>query len=297
MSRPLRAVSAALLALVVSGCQSVFFGVVNRSSADPDASVVYDPEHALSLDVYRPRPGVLEPAPAPVVVFLYGGAWQAGSREQYRFVGSRLADQGVLTIVADYRTWPQAGFPDFVNDAARAVGWAHANAARLGGNRDRLFVAGHSAGAQIAALLGTDPRYLLRLGLAPADLAGVIGLAGPYEFTIGGKLVPIFGPRSQWADAMPLRFVNGDEPPFLLVHGDHDRTVEVANSRRLHAALSAAGVDSELLVLPGAGHFAPAAAFYAPDREPAVLPAVLRFIKAEPAQAGNRIAQAFAHRR
>lgn len=277
----------ALLALLVSlagGCERAIFGLVNRGVAPPAASVVYDPEHGLSLDLYRPAATA---EPAPVLVFFYGGAWQRGSRAQYAFVGERLAAHGVLTIVADYRTWPAAGFPAFVHDAARASAWAHQHAGEHGGDPDRLFLAGHSAGAQIAALLGTDPRYLRAHGIAPTQLAGVIGLAGPYDFEITGRFRAVFGAPTQWPDAMPIRFVDGDEPPFLLVHGRDDDTVESRDSSELAAALQRAGVEVELLLLADAGHIAPIAALYAPGRAPQVLPALLRFIGERGAAGGD----------
>ena len=277
MSRSLRACVAALLALLVTGCQSAFFGFVNRNSAEPDATVVYDATRNLSLDIYRPRDAGPE---APVVLFFYGGSWQMGTRAQYRFVGSRLAENGVVAIVADYRTWPAAGFPAFMGDAARAVRWTLDHAREQGGDPQRVYIAGHSAGAQIAALLGTDARHLDAVERRPQDLAGVIGLSGPYDFVISGKLEEIFGPRSQWPEAMAVRFVDGDEPPFLLVHGDQDRTVDVGNSRKLEFALRRKGIDATLLILPGGNHFVTAAAFYDPDRAPEVLPAVLRFVGA-----------------
>lgn len=277
MPRSLRACFAALLALLATGCQSAFFGFVNRNSAEPDATVVYDATRNLSLDIYRPRDAGPE---APVVLFFYGGSWQMGTRAQYRFVGSRLAENGVVAIVADYRTWPAAGFPAFMGDAARAVRWTLDHAREQGGDPQRVYIAGHSAGAQIAALLGTDARHLDAVERRPQDLAGVIGLSGPYDFVISGKLEEIFGPRSQWPEAMAVRFVDGDEPPFLLVHGDQDRTVDVGNSRKLEFALRRKGIDATLLILPGGNHFVTAAAFYDPDRAPEVLPAVLRFVGA-----------------
>ncbi|MDC7807651.1 alpha/beta hydrolase [Luteimonas sp BLCC-B24] len=282
MPRSLRACFAALLALLATGCQSAFFGFVNRDSAQPDVTAVYDPARGLSLDIYRPT-GVA--SGAPVVLFFYGGSWQMGARAQYRFVGSRLAENGVVAIVADYRTWPTAGFPAFMEDAARAVRWTLDHATEHGGDPQRIHVAGHSAGAQIAALIGTDARYLAAVDARPQQLAGVIGLSGPYDFVISGKLEEIFGPRSQWPEAMAVRFVDGDEPPFLLIHGDRDRTVDVGNSRKLEFALRRAGVETRLLVLPGGNHFVTAAAFYDPDRAPEVLPAVLRFVRAVPADA------------
>jgi len=283
MRRSSRACIAAALALLVSGCQSAFFGYVNRGTGEPDATAIYDDIRGLALDIYQPQ----DAAPgAPVVLFFYGGAWQYGERDQYRFVGSRLAENGVVAVVADYRTWPDIGFPGFVEDGARAVRWTRDHAADYGGDPERLFLAGHSAGAQIAALLGTDARRLAAVGLEPADLAGVIGLSGPYDFTINGKYEAIFGPRAQWPEAMAVRFVDGDEPPFLLIHGDADHTVDVGNSRKLDFALRRKGVASTLVVLPGGNHFLPAAAFYDPERSPEVLQAVLRFI-ATPAAAAD----------
>ncbi len=273
----LRALVLSLVALLSTGCERAIFGVINRGLAPPDSSVVFDPGNGLALDVY-PAQGRATQAPAPVVVFFYGGSWQRGERGQYRFVGRRLAENGILAIVADYRTWPRAGFPDFMTDAAHAVAWAHAHAADHGGDPRRIFIAGHSAGAQIAGLLGTDARYLSSAGIGMRDIAGVIGLSGPYDFDITGKYVKIFGPPSQWPDAQTVNFVDGDEPPFLLIHGERDRVVEVRDSIELAAKLKAQGVPVSLLVLPGANHFSTVAGLYDSRRAPQVLPAILGFV-------------------
>lgn len=272
---PFRSLAAALLALVATGCQSIGFGIANAGVPAPAASVVYDRERNLSLDLYRPA----APAngPAPVVVFLYGGSWRNGERGQYGFVGQRLAQSGVLAIVADYRTFPRAVFPGFVEDAAGAVAWARVHAAEHGGDPQRLYVAGHSAGAQIAALIGVDARYLAPHGMKPRDLAGVIGLSGPYDFEIAGY-EDVFGPEAQWPQAQPIRFVDGDEPPFLLVHGTGDRVVEANDSQELADKLRDAGVRAELLWLPDAGHLAPLVAMYRPGSHPALMEAIRDFV-------------------
>lgn len=274
----LAAPALAMLAFLATGCERALFAVANRGVGPPEASAVFDPANGLALDVYRP-PGAGARS-APVVVFFYGGAWERGRREQYGFVGRRLARNGVVAIVADYRTWPRAGFPDFVDDAARAVAWTRANAAAHGGDPARLFVAGHSAGAHIAALVATDARYLRPHGLAPRDLAGVIGLSGPYDFRVGARYAPIFGPRTQWPRARVLGAVDGDEPPFLLVHGEDDRVVHAGESRLMADRLRAAGGEAQLLLLPGASHSAPLQGLYAPRRAADVLPAILRFVGA-----------------
>jgi acetyl esterase/lipase len=281
---PRRLLFAPLLALVTllsSGCERVFFAYVNRGVPSPDSSVMYAPDRALSLDIYRPR-GLstsASTAPVPVVVFFYGGAWKMGNRHQYRFVGERLANNGILTIVADYRTYPVAGFPAFMDDAADAVAWAHAHASEYGGDPQRLFIAGHSAGAQIAALLATDATYLAKRDMQPKQLAGVIGLSGPYDFNVGKTYAPIFGPPSQWPKAQAVNYVNGDEPPFLLIQGLDDHTVAPRNTTELATRLLAVNVPVTVALLPGAGHTTTLAGLYAPERAPEVLPAILAFVQ------------------
>ena len=276
----IRVLLALSVALLASGCQRTALLWANRGLPPPDASVVYAPALGMSLDVYRPAATSAERM--PVVVFFYGGGWSSGRREDYRFVGRRLAEAGILAVVADYRTWPTAGFPGFVEDGARAVAWARANAADFGGDPERLFVAGHSAGAQIAALIGSDPRYLRAHGLQPRTLAGVIGLSGPYDFDVTGDLIPIFGPTAQWPQAQALNYVDGNAPPFLLVHGDADQRVEARDSTLLAERLRSTDGKATLLMLEGAGHTAPLIALYDPNRDPRVLDAIRRFTGAAP---------------
>lgn len=264
--------------LLVSGCETALFAFVNRNVPPPDASVVYAPDRGLSLDVYRPRGAVANPV--PTVVFFYGGAWKRGQREQYAFVGHRLADNGILTIVADYRTYPAAGFPGFMDDAADAVAWARKHASEYGGDPKDLFLMGHSAGGQIVGLLGTDKSYLSARGIAPNQLAGVIGLSGPYDFVVGKAYAPIFGSPSEWPKAQTVNYVDGDEPPFLLIHGKDDKTVETKDSIELADKLHAAGEPATLVLVPGAGHMATVGGLYDPKRAPMVLPAILKFIHA-----------------
>ncbi len=297
----------ATLALGLTGCQSLGFGAINAGLAGADASVVYAPDRNLALDVYVPASSRRDGSNAttsnsttsnsttvgaaharadeahashPVVVFFYGGTWRSGRREDYRFVGRRLAELGAVTIVADYRTAPRSVFPGFVEDAAAAVAWAKRHAADYGGDPARVYVAGHSAGAHIAALVGADPRYLAVYGLTPRDLAGVIGLSGPYDFEIAGY-EDVFGPEAQWLQTQPVNAIDGDEPRFLLIHGADDETVEPQDSQILADRLRAAGVEATVLWLPGAGHLAPLVAMRQPDRQPEMFEAIRAFIGIE----------------
>ena len=220
------------------------------------------------------------PRPFPVVVFFYGGGWESGKRKDYRFVGAELATHGVMTIVADYRLYPEVVFPKFIEDGALAVKWAQEHAAESGGNPKRLFLMGHSAGAQIAAMLALNKQYLRAAGADPHLIAGLIGLSGPYDFLPLKKatLKKIFGdpaPRS----TQPIDFVTADAPPALLVYGSDDTTVDPGNSLRLAAALKSVGRPASLRAYPGVGHSRVVLGFSAPlARAVPVTDDVMRFI-------------------
>lgn len=250
----MRIVTILLACGLLAGCSGLYYGAVNAGVADERiSSETYDPSRRLSLDIHPP---VAPRAKPPVVVFFHGGSWRNGSRHGYRFVGERLAQAGALVVVPDYRKAPEHAFPAFMHDAARAVAWSRANAERLGGDPGRVYVMGHSAGAHIAALLATDGRYLADAGMVPRDLAGVVTLAGPFDFLplTDPALREVFGPEPDWPRSQPVNFADGDEPPFLLLHGLDDDTVWPVNSERLAAKLTAAGSSVRYVPIPDTGH-------------------------------------------
>ena len=251
--------------------------------------VPFGPGKRGRLDVYRPRrslPG------APVAVFFYGGTWQEGDRAFYHFVGATLASRGIVTVTPDYRLYPEVCFPDFLRDCAAAVRFTRDNAAAWGGDPARLFLIGQSAGAYNAAMLGLDRRWLDAEGLDPGvDLAGIIGLAGPYDFLPlrDETLRTIFGPEPL-AHTQPITHANSDAPPMLLLVGDKDRAVRPGNSFRLAKAIRAAGGEAQAKAYPGVGHVGILTALLPPLRHRApVLADIVGFIgertAAEPCRA------------
>lgn len=222
-------------------------------------SLAYGNTPRQQLDVYRPRRGER----APMVVFFYGGSWQNGARDLYAFLGASLAAQGIVTVVPDYTLYPQARFPGFLEDAARAVAFARAHAADWGGDADRLVLMGHSAGAHIAAMLAFDRQWLAASALdAHRDLAGMIGLAGPYDFLPieSHALQTIFGgPRR--TETQPISFVSGREAPALLITARRDTLVEPGNSKRFAARIREMGGRVEERSYGRVNHFTLIGAF------------------------------------
>jgi len=275
-----------LLATLIGAC-AAFAGCspfVYLTAAAPgrgfsrQADVAYGPLSRQKLDVYVPDAAVRRPL--PIVVFFYGGGWEAGEREDYRFVGAALASRGVMTVVADYRIYPQVVFPAFVEDGALAVRWTLDHGAESGGDPGRLFLMGHSAGAHIAAMLALNKQYLRSAGAGPHAVAGLIGLSGPYDFLPlkSATLKKVFGdpaPRT----TQPIDFVTADAPPALLITGADDTTVDPGNTRRMAGALQAAGRPVQYRVYPDVGHGRLVAAFSPPlSRGVPVMDDVLHFV-------------------
>lgn len=254
----------AITALAVSGCsprraaETLLLG----SHCVRTEGVAYGPEARQRLDVYRPKAGR---APAPVVVFLYGGRWSTGTRGDYRLLGDALTRRGWVAVVPDYRLAPAARFPAWVEDGARAVRWARDNAARIGGDSARIFVVGHSAGGHSAALLALDEHFLRDAGVLAGTVRGFVSLAGPVDTTwTDPDVQALMGPREGWPATYPATHIDGAEPPLLLLHGRGDRTVAVENSVRLAARIRDRGGCARSVVYPGVGHVEIVVALSAP---------------------------------
>ena len=250
--RACRAVAVVLAATLLSGCGPLT--AVNALSPSEHyvqlADQAYGNEPRQRLDLYRPTNVA---ADAPVVVFFYGNGWREASKADFEFVASSLTRAGIVVVIPDYRTYPEVAFPAFVEDGARVVEWAGRNIAGLAEQERPLFLMGHSAGAQIAALLALDEHYLDAVEAPP--LAGFIGLSGPYDFLPldPGYMEKVF-PEETRAASQPIEFVSSRAPRTLLIHGTSDRRVLPEHSERLAAALEAEGVPVTLKFYDGTGH-------------------------------------------
>lgn len=244
-----------VLSSLLTACSGQFWvnTLVPRWGYDRYSDIEYGAQARQTLDIYVPD----EPAAGhPVVVFFYGGSWQSGDKRGYRFVGQALASRGITAVLPDYRLYPQVTFPAFVEDGAAALAWTQRHIDDYGGEAANLVVAGHSAGAHIAALLATDPTYLAEVGLSRRDLAGMVGLAGPYDFLPirDPTLQRIFAPKAAWPRTQPIRFVDASAPPMLLLHGAADTTVKLENTINMAAAVEANHGAVKVKIYPGVNH-------------------------------------------
>lgn len=220
------------------------------------ADVAYGPGPRQMLDVYRPS----SRAPAggfPLVVFFYGGSWNSGERADYAFVGEALAARGIVTLLADYRLYPQVRYPDFLSDCAAAMAYGLEHAADWGGNPARVFVMGHSAGAYNAAMLALDGRWLEATRHRPQELAGFIGLAGPYDFLpiTNPDAKPVFFHPDYPPGTQPIDHASADAPRSFLGAARDDALVNPQrNTVGLAARLRAAGVPVTLKLYDHVSH-------------------------------------------
>jgi acetyl esterase/lipase len=282
--KPWLAAGGALAAsFIVASCSSLTFVAANAGARAGDftrrADLPFGERPRQRLDVYVPD-GV---GPRPIIVFWYGGSYERGRKEQYRFVGAALARAGYVAVLPDYRLYPEARFPGFMDDAAAALSWVVSHAAEIGGDPARIYLAGHSAGAQIAALLAYDADRQERAGLRSGVVKGFIGLSGPYALDPDtDTLRTIFAAPYGFDDWQPVRKVKPMSPPALLMHGEADDVVWASHTRKMAEALMRSGVPLTLRLYAGRGHAATVAAFakLSPRKLP-VLEEIERFVGGE----------------
>lgn len=271
-------------ALFLTACAAGALNAITpRAGYSFVADIPYGEGERRRFDLYVPDGAT---ARTPLVVFLHGGSWDSGSKDIYRFLGQSVTAEGFILAVPNYRLYPETVFPGFVEDGAEALA-AIERASREGrhglpaGERP-LVLMGHSAGAQIGALLVFDRRYLAARGLTPQRISAFVGLAGPYDFLPleEERYKRIFPERSRSA-SQPVNFASGSGPPTLLVHGLSDTTVEPENTRSLARRIEEEGGAVEVRFFEGVDHIGPITSFATalPLGERSIREAVFAFIR------------------
>lgn len=228
------------------------------------SDVVFTPSNwpqKLLADVYVPE----GKGPFPAVLVIHGGGWEEGDREQVRSIAERVAQRGFVVMNVTYRLSPAYHFPDAVYDTQQALRWLRAHAADYKVDAAHVGAFGYSAGAHLAAMLGTispgdvlDKPYGGKQTRVQAVVAG--GTPSDLRKFPGGRLVPQFLNTTLqqrpdvYALASPVTHVSHDDPPFFIYHGGMDMLVPVDQAEDLKTALDAAGVPAELYILRGREH-------------------------------------------
>ena len=237
-------------------------GITSSGGVGVSKDILYGDEPSQDLDVYYPKPlaQAMKTQSAitniyPMVVFVHGGSWESGSKEQYAFVGQSLAQAGYVTAVINYRKAPDHVYPDYVKDAAQAIAWSINNAVSLHADPARLAVMGHSAGAFNAVAAVANEDFLAPYGVKPTDIATVVGIAGPYSYDFRKfSSASAFGANATPDQVMPDRQIKGAQPPYLLLTAEKDQMVHATNTTKMTQALQAAGVSVKTSEIKGASH-------------------------------------------
>jgi acetyl esterase/lipase len=259
----------AACALLLAGCGQLERAAA-RQQVEVEEGLVYragssDPKHQLDLYLPRGKRGF------PVVVFVHGGYWRGGDRSYYRpltglygNVGLALAQRGIAAAVISYRISPQVAIEGMLDDVAAAVRSTHDRVAQAGGAADQLFLAGHSAGGHLAALLSCDGGPLLRAGADPAWVRGVIALSPVLDLfhlranqdaSFNAEVTSrVFGGDDRLARFSPAQRCDGAEPPWLVLYGGDDFPYLREQLPAVAEALRRKGARVELQQLAGLSH-------------------------------------------
>ncbi len=253
---------------------SILNGISPSGGVGVTKNVLYGDAPLQDLDIYYPKP-LAQAMQAersiqtsyPMIVFVHGGSWKSGNKEDYAFVGQSLAQAGYITAVINYRKSPEHVYPDYVNDTAQAIAWSYNNAADLYADPERFAVIGHSAGAFNAVAAVADETFLAPYGMSPDDISAVIGIAGPYSYDFRQySSATAFAADATPDDVMPDRHIKGAQPPYLLLTAEEDKVVHIRNTIKMTEALKNAGVSVETGVIEGASHATSIAAMSSPLR-------------------------------
>jgi acetyl esterase/lipase len=203
------------------------------------------PDDKDKLDLYLPEGR----SNAPVIVSYYGNQLMGGDKEEDAFIGRRFATAGFVSVVVNYRLTPDVSHPAHAQDAAASFAWVKRHIAEYGGNPDRVFVIGYSAGGYLAALLSTDPRYLAAHNLSPRDIRGTVPVSAFYWVERRGvapdRDTRVWGTDPKvWVDASPAHHLQRNAPPMLILYADRDEDWRRQQNVEVAAAMKAAGLPS-----------------------------------------------------
>lgn len=228
--------------------------------------------HQQKLVVWGPEDRGQDDAKLPVLLFVHGGSWRSGDPEDYGFVARAFVERGFVVVLGGYRLEKAGKYPAMLSDTASAIGWTHRTIAKYGGDPQRIVIAGHSAGAYNVVTAALEDQWLAKEGLSSSDIAGVIGLSGPYDFYPfdSDSTIAAFGDAPDGEATQPITHVASGvasgAPQMLLIHGEKDTLVYPRNTRILAEKLNEAGAKALTRFYPAKEHNDPLISLAAPWR-------------------------------
>jgi acetyl esterase/lipase len=249
---------------------------------EKDISYGGDSRHR--LDIYAPP----DASGAPVVIYFYGGGWRSGDKRLFEHLGRAFVMRGIVAVTVNYRLTPAVKSPTHAEDCAAAMAWVYKNIDRYGGDSNKLFPVGHSAGAHLAALITLDQHYLRDAGVPESALRGTVAISGVADleshtettvFTSKEHVEEAFGDTPEELRASsPITYLRSGLPPFLVIVAEDDPPGLREQGKRFADALREAGNDDiHYISVKGRDHFSIVRRFGSSDDT--TVGAIVEFIK------------------
>lgn len=228
-----------------------------------DIAYAYKGERNL-LDIYSPSN---TNTPKDVIVFIHGGSWRSGSKNTYWFLGNNFARKDIIFVPINYPLAPNAQYKEMATDCAKALKWVSENISKYGGNPDRIFVMGHSAGAHLGALINQDEQFFKQVGIKN-PIKGVI-LNDAFGLNIAEYMdaqidtddeympgfLEVFGKQEKvWSEASPINYINGVKNPYLMFYGGKTYPSIKRSSQYFHSQLIANQKTASINEIKGKKH-------------------------------------------
>lgn len=254
------------------GCASTRFRLAPRArDIVATKDIVYrpgseNPKHR--LDVYAPE----DASGLPVVHFVHGGYWTGGDKDYFSFVaglygsiGEALADRGIVTVIQSYRLVPEVPFETLLDDVMTGLKWTEDHIGEYGGNPNRIYLMGHSAGGHLTALAGTDDAVHTSRGMNPSAVKGYIPISGIWDIADMQKTqppefneqitYPVFGrDPAKWSRYSPMDRMTTTPHRFLVMIGEDDYPYLIPQAQRAKSKLESLGGHPAFHLAPEATH-------------------------------------------
>lgn len=252
-------------AFVLTACQPtrVLNTVVPSGSYNRLADVPYATDSRQQMDIYIPSQ---KPLRENIIVFVYGGAWDQGDKNEFEFVGQAFARLGYVTVIPNYRLYPDVEFPQFIDDIAKAIAALPEHLNEPCPSPDNLILMGHSAGAHSVAMLVADPRYFDEFVPFSPTVHALIGMSGPYDLPLEHERVKDKFTTVEGDEANPVALAHENMPRTLLLHGGSDTIAAPEHTEKFAARLAELNVPVETRMYERARHVALVASLASPLR-------------------------------